>query len=108
MSEFVVVFTTTPDQGMAEAIAQELVRRRLAACVQVGGPVASHYRWQGAMECTTEWTCSIKTRRELFDGVAAVIRELHAYDVPEIVACPILAGSESYLGWLSHETQSEI
>jgi periplasmic divalent cation tolerance protein len=94
------VVTTVPDEDAAERIAQALVTGRLAACVQVSGPITSTYRWQGAVETSQEWVCSVKTERAKFEAVEQAIRRLHPYDVPEIVATPIVVGSNSYLVWL--------
>ncbi|MGH7757607.1 MAG: divalent-cation tolerance protein CutA, partial [Vulcanimicrobiaceae bacterium] len=79
---YVQIVTTTATREDAERIARALVERRLAACVQIDGPIVSHYRWQGAVEAGSEWRCAIKTRAALFDTVAAAIRELHPYEVP--------------------------
>ena len=94
------VVTTVPDQATGQQIAQALVAKRLAACVQVSGPIASTYRWRGAMETSQEWVCSAKTERARFEAVEQAICHLHPYDVPEIVAMPIVVGSNSYLVWL--------
>ena len=99
------VVTTTENEVDARRIAAKLMEGRLAACVQIGGPIESHYRWQGQLEAAKEWTCTIKTRRELYDQVEATIREMHPYDVPEILATPVVVGSESYLDWLRKETE---
>jgi periplasmic divalent cation tolerance protein len=72
----------------------------LAACVQVIGPISSTYRWQGAVETSQEWLCLAKSRRDLYGPLEEAIRRLHPYQVPEILAIPVLAGGESYLAWL--------
>jgi periplasmic divalent cation tolerance protein len=100
MPDAVQVITTTDSQQTALAIAQDLVDSQLAACVQVGGPVHSVYRWQGQIETATEWTCTIKTVRSLFSAVAARIRQLHNYEVPEVLLVPVTDGSPDYLTWL--------
>jgi len=104
MSDCIQVTTTAPSKEEAGRIAKLLVERRLAACVQVAGPVESHYRWKGNLERSTEWLCLIKTRRSNYAAVEAAIRASHPYEVPEIIACPIEAGSEPYLAWLRSET----
>jgi periplasmic divalent cation tolerance protein len=101
MTEFVQVITTTETRDQADHIAQHLVERRLAGCVQVIGPLTSTYRWQGAVETTDEWLCLIKTAQALYPQVEAAILEIHPYETPEILAAPISAGSSDYLGWLS-------
>ena len=104
MTDFIQVQTTTARQDEAQQIAQLLVERRLAACVQVHGPIISLYRWEGAVEKDQEWQCTAKTTRDLFPAVEQAIREMHPYDVPEIVAVPIVVGSEDYLKWLGEMT----
>jgi periplasmic divalent cation tolerance protein len=101
------VVTTTPTREEAERIARRLVTRRLAACAQVGGPISSTYRWQGKLETALEWTCTIKTLRSHFPQVDAVIRELHSYDVPEVLAFPVTASSAAYLAWLASEVSPD-
>jgi periplasmic divalent cation tolerance protein len=103
MSDAIQVVTTVASREEADKIASDLVARRLAACVQVAGPIASTYRWQGKVETSQEWLCKIKTRLSHYAAVEAAIRELHSYDVPEIVALPIVAGSRAYLDWLAGE-----
>ena len=104
MSQYIQVVTTTDKEEDAGRIARLLVERRLAACVQVLGPITSTYRWQGAIDTAQEWQCWAKTRRELFDEVETAIRQAHPYEVPEILAVPIVAASRSYLAWLEAET----
>ncbi len=84
-----------------------LVERCLAACVQVVGPITSTYRWEGRVETAEEWQCVIKTGRALWDGVEQAIRELHPYQVPEIIALPIECGSRAYLEWIDAQTASD-
>lgn len=105
MSSYVQVVTTTARRDEAEAIAKALVAQRLAACCQVGGPILSVFRWKGKVETTEEWTCTAKTRAELFPKVEAAILDLHPYETPEIIALPIAAGHAAYLRWLEDETQ---
>lgn len=106
MPDFLQVQTTTPDRELALAIAGRLVEARLAACVHVGGPVTSIYQWQGQTERAEEWVCTAKCRGEQFADVERLIAELHPYEVPEIIAVPIVAGSAAYLAWLTGETGS--
>jgi len=82
-------------------MAEALVDRRLAACVQIVGPIESTYRWQGKLEVAQEWLCLMKTTRTRFRALAAAIDALHSYDTPEVVALPIVAGSRRYLEWLA-------
>jgi periplasmic divalent cation tolerance protein len=94
------VLTTVGSEEEAGRIASLLVGRKLAACVQVAGPIVSRYRWRGAVEEEREWQCLAKTTRAAYDSVEAAIREVHSYDEPEIVATPIVAGSAGYLAWI--------
>lgn len=100
MSGCVQVTTTLPDRAAADLLAARLVEERLAACAQVVGPVASTYRWQGRLETASEWFCHLKTSGARAGALTARIRELHSYDVPEIVALPIVAGDPEYLRWI--------
>lgn len=101
MSDYLQVTTTAGSEEEAEQISAALVERRLAACVQVVGPIASRYHWQGTVELSTEWMCVAKTSAARYTELEAAIRELHSYDEPEILATPIVAGSAGYLDWLS-------
>jgi periplasmic divalent cation tolerance protein len=103
MTDFIQVSTTTARQEDAQRIARGLVERRLAACVQVLGPIESTYWWQGQIEVSQEWLCTIKGRRDLYPRIEAAIRELHPYEVPEILALPIVAGGPDYLEWMNQE-----
>lgn len=105
MAELVLVLTTTPGRAEAQEIATRLVEARLAACVQVRGPVYSTYRWEGKLEQAEEWQCQAKCLRQLYPQVEEAIRETHPYAVPEIVALPVVAGYEAYLGWVESESR---
>ncbi len=106
-TEYVQVLTTAGSEAEAEAISAALVERRLAACVQVAGPVRSRYRWQGEVETAEEWQCFVKTATAALPQVEEAIRELHSYDEPEIVALPIVAGSAGYLDWIGTNTGAQ-
>jgi periplasmic divalent cation tolerance protein len=105
MADYLQVHTTTGSEAEAERISAALIERRLAACVQVLGPIASRYRWQGEVETAEEWLCLAKTEASRYPELEAAIRELHSYDEPEIVATPIAAGSAGYLAWISHSVR---
>jgi len=104
MTEFITVFITVPKEEEAARIARELVDSRLAACANIVKDIRSIYRWQGKTEDEVEVLMVIKTRRELFDSLMKRVKELHSYAVPEILALPVIAGSEDYLKWLHEET----
>ena len=104
MSEHIKVVTTTETREDAQRIARSLVESRLAACVQIRGPIQSTYRWQGQIETAQEWQCTAKTRRDLFAQVERAISELHPYEVPEILAVAIVESSDAYARWLDEQT----
>jgi len=103
MEEYVQIATTVATAEEAATIAHMLVEKRLAACVQVLGPMSSCYRWQGKIERADEHLCLIKSKKDLFAEIEEAIRSVHSYEVPEIIALPICAGSREYLGWLASE-----
>ncbi|MFZ5773989.1 MAG: divalent-cation tolerance protein CutA [Thermodesulfobacteriota bacterium] len=108
MDEAIIQVTTTVDsQETAERIARLLVEERLAACVQVSGPITSCYRWQGTVETSSEYLCVAKSRMGLYPAMEAAIRKAHPYEVPEILALPVVAGGGDYLAWLRAETGGE-
>ena len=107
MSEVWQVTTTTGNREVAERIATELVDRRLAACVQVSGPVESTYHWQGKIERTEEWLCTAKTTAGRFEAIEIIIAQLHPYDVPELIATRVVGASEAYLAWIRSELMRE-
>jgi periplasmic divalent cation tolerance protein len=99
------VTTTLPDQAAADRLATALVEERLAACAQVIGPVSSTYRWQGTIEHAVEWYCHLKTAVSRLPTLQKRIRELHPYEVPEIIALPIVDGDATYLRWIEETVQ---
>ena len=105
MTEFIQVLITTDREDDAQRIARELVARRLAGCVHVLGPIQSTYHWEGKIESAEEWRLEIKTRRDHFGELEKAIRQLHTYDVPQILALEIVEGSQPYLDWLRRETE---
>ena len=102
MTPYIQVVTTAPDRASAEQIADRLLEARLAACVQIS-PCTSRYHWQGAIEQAEEMVCTVKSRRDLFAEVCRVIRSLHPYEVPEILATPMVDGVAAYLDWMERE-----
>lgn len=103
MGEFIVVYVTAGSAEEGERIAAALVEERLAACVNRVSNVRSVYRWEGKVERADEELLIVKTSRALFERLKKRIAELHSYSVPEVIALPILEGSESYLNWLHEE-----
>jgi periplasmic divalent cation tolerance protein len=107
LTECCQVTTTLPDQAAAERVAADLIEKHLAACAQVVGPVSTTYRWQGKVERAHEWFCILKTTLQLLPRLEQRIRELHPYDIPEVIALAILAGDERYLDWIRAETNGD-
>lgn len=105
MPEILLVLTHCPDAATAAHITAALLDQRLAACVSEGAPVRSTYRWQGGLESAVEIPLQIKCTRERYPLVEQAIRELHPYDVPEIIALPVAAGHGPYLRWVDDETR---
>jgi periplasmic divalent cation tolerance protein len=101
-----VVQTTVESRELAERLADGLVEHRLAACVQIAGPLQSVYRWQGKIETSVEWRLSIKTCRGLVDSVETFLKQHHPYDVPEIVATAADHVSGDYQRWLNEQLNS--
>ena len=106
MQSFIQIQTTCDDRQVLEAIAQELVGRQLAACVQISSPVTSFFRWENKVDNSQEYVCVIKTRAELFDQVTALICELHSYDLPQVIALPIVLATEEFANWMSSEMET--
>lgn len=100
-----MVLTTLPERGVAEALARDLLAKRLAACIQIGDAVESLYHWKGEIETAREIPMAIKTRVELYGPVERAIRERHPYELPEIVAVPITDGLPGYVDWIAAETR---
>lgn len=101
-----VVLVTAASQAEGEAIAKALLAEKLAACVNIT-PVHSFYTWQGKQQSDREWQLIIKTNLTLFSQLAAKIKELHSYEIPEIIALPVIAGVESYLSWIDENVKQE-
>ncbi len=103
--DYCVLLVTVPDREAGQRIAEAVVEERLAACVNRVPGLSSIYRWQGRVERAAEELLLIKTRRALTDAATERIRALHPYSVPEIIALPIVAGSQAYLDWIGQETK---
>jgi len=104
MSKALLVLTTCPDDAVADRIALALVENGLAACVNRVAPVSSIYRWRGSVERSSETMLLIKTTRERYAEVEQAIRQLHPYELPEIIALPVDIGHAGYLRWITEQT----
>lgn len=98
--ELVQVTTTVPDEATANAIASALLDDRLAACVQVDGPIRSRYWWDGELEDASEWRCVAKTTAAAAERVVAAVVAVHPYDVPEVLVTPVLGAHPAYAHWV--------
>jgi len=105
--DYCIAYVTTATESEAVAIARALTAERLAACVNIISPIRSLYRWQGKTCDETEHLLIIKTRRALLERMMKRIGALHSYEVPEIIAVPIIAGLPAYLRWIEEETQGD-
>lgn len=103
MNSFLVVYVTIDNQEHASFLASKLVEKRLVACVNIIPRVQSVYWWEGQVCTDSEYLLIIKTTTMKFDELQDAIKDLHPYDIPEIIALPIVAGSEDYLSWVEGE-----
>ena len=104
-TEYCVVYVTAGSEAEARSLADALVKEQLAACVNRVGPIESTYVWDGEVQHDSEFLLVIKTRRALIEALTARVQALHSYDLPEVIALPIVAGSPAYLEWLGQSTQ---
>jgi periplasmic divalent cation tolerance protein len=102
--QLIVVLITAPSALVGEQIAQALVEKRLAACVNQAGAVQSLYHWQGAVHQDEETLLIVKSRMDLFEQLALVVKSLHPYDIPEIIALPVATGLSDYMNWIVEST----
>jgi periplasmic divalent cation tolerance protein len=98
--KYIIVLVTTASKQEAEKIAQHLLEAKLIACANIVGPVCSLFRWVDKMERAEEHLILMKSREDLFEKVVEAVKALHSYDVPEILALPIVGGSRDYVDWL--------
>ena len=97
---FSIIFITTANKKEARKIASGLLKAKLAACVNIVGKIESHFRWQGKLECSKEFLLLVKTKKNILPRVIKLVKSLHSYEVPEIIALPIIAGEKKYLDWI--------
>jgi periplasmic divalent cation tolerance protein len=91
---------TTASKEEAQTIAQRLLDAKLIACANIIGPIQSHFHWSGKIDKAEEYLVLMKSRRDLFEKLSEIVKALHSYEVPEILALPVVAGSKAYLEWL--------
>ena len=101
--EPIQVVTTTAERKDADGIAAAVLEKRLAACVQISGPIDSSYWWNGRLETSREWTVAMKTTRGQYARLEKLLLATHPYDQPEIIATPIVEISPGYLKWLGEQ-----
>ena len=101
---YVVIFITAPNKKEAEHIAQQLIKNRLAACVNIMENIKSIFWWEGKVDRAKEVLLIIKTRKSLINKLIKKVKSLHSYAVPEIIALPIIAGNKQYLDWINEST----
>ena len=104
MGDEIVVFVTTGSPDEAQSISGALVKRRLAACVNIVDAVQSVFNWHGQVCQEGETLMIIRSTKRHLDAIVALIKKLHSYEVPEIIALPIISGSHDYLEWIQQET----
>ena len=105
-NEYIIVLITTPNQETSEVIANTLLEKKLVACVNMVGSILSFYNWEGDINRDEEMLLIVKSRAELFESdLIPAVRAVHPYEVPEILALPILMGSANYLAWIDDVTQ---
>lgn len=100
---YIIVFITTRDAEEAEKISKTLVKRRLAACVNIVPEVSSHFWWKDKLDASNESLLMVKTKDSLLPDIVKAVKKIHSYSVPEIIAIPIIGGSEEYLDWIDSE-----
>jgi periplasmic divalent cation tolerance protein len=103
MTDKIVVFSACATEEEAEKIARMLVEARLAACVNIVPGARSIYRWQGAIESAAEWLLIIKSSRQIFARLSAALERAHSYQIPEVLAVPVVEGAPNYLNWLEDQ-----
>jgi periplasmic divalent cation tolerance protein len=99
-NQYIVVLVTAASKQEAETLTQTLLEEKLIACANIVWPVSSRFRWEGKVEQAEEFLVLMKSRLDLFDALSERILVLHSYEVPEVLALPIIAGSADYLSWL--------
>ncbi len=102
--DYIVIYCTVPNKKEGRDIAKVLIKKKFAACVNIIDKLDSIFSWNGKMMEEREAMMIIKTKKDLFERVSHVIQEMHSYNVPEVIALPIVNADETYLKWIAHET----
>jgi periplasmic divalent cation tolerance protein len=103
MLKYVQILTTTPNKKLAKKIADILLEKKLAACIQILGPMDSTYRWKGKLATSKEYLCLIKSKQSKAGAIFMQLKKLHTYEVPEFIVTPISGGNKEYLRWIDAE-----
>ncbi len=103
-SSFIQVFVSCESTAQAKLMVESLLNDQIIACAQILPAVESHYRWQGKVTQDTETLLLLKSQYKHFEAIEATVKKLHSYDVPEIIAVPIVAGEQDYLNWINEQT----
>lgn len=106
--EYIVIYCTVPNKKEGKEIAKKLVENKLVACVNIIDKIESVFSWNGELCEEKEALLMIKTKKELFIKVNAIIQKLHSYNVPEVIALPMVSADETYLKWIDHETREGV
>lgn len=104
--KMVLIYITTANRKEAKLAGDALLKERLVACVNLLGPMESHYWWQGRLEAAREWLLLAKTRANLVPAVIKAVKALHSYQTPCIVSLPLVSGNPAFLSWLENETKA--
>ncbi len=99
-TSYIIVLVTVANKQEGEKISQKLLDEKLIACANIVGPVSSHFHWGGKVEAAEEFLVLMKSRMDLFEALSLRVKALHSYEVPEVLALPIIGGSKTYLDWL--------
>jgi periplasmic divalent cation tolerance protein len=100
-TSYILVLVTASSKAEAEKIGQSLLERKLIACANIVGPVSSHFHWNGKIDVAEEFLVLMKSRMDLFTELSDAVKLLHSYEVPEVIALPLAAGSDAYFAWLA-------
>ncbi len=105
-SSFIIIFITVPTKKEAKKISDELLKEKLAACVNIIKEVNSSFWWKNKIETSNEFLLTVKTQSKFFDDIVKVVKSLHSYEVPEIIAMPIVDANKDYLEWIKNSLKN--